>query len=108
MAKQLRLSVEGRPIRVGTAARGQQLEARGVAEEIDIRLPGYPAFRTRPLVFPSLSHDCNLGLRFLQEHKMALDYGKSIPVLRSPEGETQLIATVSNKPVEFKVVLEAD
>ncbi len=108
MAKQLKLSVEGRPIRVGTAARGQQLEARGVAEEMDIQLPGYPAFRTRPLVFPSLSHDCNLGLRFLQEHKMALDYGKSIPVLRSLEGEAQLIATVSNKPVEFNVVLEAD
>ena len=108
VARELKLAVEGRPIRVGTAARGQRFEARGVSEEMDLKLPGYPVFRTKPMVFPSLSHDCNIGLKFLQENKMTLDYGQSVPVLRSSKGQTQLIATVSSKPAEFAVVLKDD
>ncbi len=108
VARKLQLKVEGQPTKVGTASRGQQIFSRGTSEELNLHLPDHPTFKIKPLVFPQLSHDVNVGLQFLREHRMVVDYSQEAPVLRGESGQTTMIATLHPPKEEFLVEFKGD
>ena len=75
---------------------------------MNLHIPDHPTFKVQPLVFPQLSHDVNVGLQFLREHRMVVDYSQETPVLRGESGQTTLIATLNLPKEEFPVVFKGD